>query len=275
MTWRKAFKAVEPYIVKIETPAGAGTGFFFAYNEDKSIIAVATALHVIEEADQWRQPVKIIRINENKELFLSHDERGIVVDYKRDSAVILVPTARVTASGLPVPAAMLSLLPSDKVKSIGVSLAWAGYPAIASRTLCLFQGGVSAFNADNDSYYIDGIAINGVSGGPVFDDKDDLPKIVGIVSAYRYNRQGGGNLPGLLMAHDATHLNDTVENLKSLDDARKKAAEAAKEQREQEAHATAGPTEPESPRQDVAQPERGSSEPPRRVRRKRRPSSES
>lgn len=267
MTWSKVFKIVEPYIVKIETPAGAGTGFFFAYNEAKSLIGVATALHVVEEADDWRQPLKIIHVKSNKELFLSHEERSVLVDYKRDSAVILLATKAVTDAGLPMPKAMLPMLPSDMFKQIGVPLAWAGYPAIASRTLCLFQGSVSAFNRDNDSYYIDGVAINGVSGGPVFDDIEDKPKIVGIVSAYHYNRQSGGNLPGLLMAHDATHLNQIVEGLKSLDEAQKKAAETAKEQKEQAAQPAAGPTEPDSRRQDSAQASPGAGEPPRPVKR--------
>lgn len=269
MTWSKAFKAVEPYIVKIATPAGAGTGFFFAYNEDKSLVGIATALHVVEEADEWRQPLKILHVPSNKELFLTHGERGIVVDYKRDSAVILLITNMVTDAGLPIPETMLPMFPSDKFKQIGVPLAWAGYPAIASRTLCLFQGGVSAFNTDNDSYYIDGIAINGVSGGPVFDENDGAPEIVGIVSAYRYNQQSGGNLPGLLMAHDATHLNTAIEGFKSLDEARKKGAEAAKEQKERGAQTASGPAEPESPRQDSAQPSSEAGEPSRPARRVR------
>ena len=145
---------------------------------------------------------------------------------------------------VPVPTTMLPLMPSSKFKQNGVKLAWAGYPAIASRTLCYFQGSVSAFNRDNDSYYIDGIAINGVSGGPVFDEKDNAPEIVGIVSAYHYNRQSGGNLPGLLMAHDATHLNQIIEKLKTLDEARKKADEATAKQKEQQIQNTSGPTEP-------------------------------
>ncbi len=271
MTWNQAYKAVKPYIVKIETPAGSGTGFLFTYNESRSLIGIATALHVVEEANEWRQPLKVVHVESNKELFLSHAERGILVDYKRDSAVILVATKVVTDGGLPLPAEMLKMMPSDKFSPIGAPLAWAGYPAIAPRTLCLFQGGVSAFNNDNDSYFIDGIAINGVSGGPVFREADGVPEIVGIVSAYRYNRQSGGNLPGLLMAHDATHLNGIVETLKSLAEAQKKAAEAAKQQN-QDPQSSVGPSEPESPRQDGKEPTVGAGEPLRPVKRRSRKS---
>lgn len=253
MSWSSTFKKVEPYIVKIETPSGAGTGFFFAYNEVKDFVGIATALHVVQDVDDWRQPLKIARVKENKELFVEHSERVVIVDYERDSAVILIRVDALESAGLRVPDQMLPIMPSHKFKTIGVHLAWAGYPAIASRTLCLFQGSVSAFDEDDDSYYIDGIAINGVSGGPVFDEKDKGPEIVGIVSAYHYNRASGGNLPGLLMAHDATHLNDIVEGIKNMDEAKRAAAKATADQKEQQAQTTSGPPEPDGtrPRNDT------------------------
>jgi hypothetical protein len=234
MSWNQAYKAVEPYVVKIDTPAGSGTGFFFAYNTDKSLVSIATALHVVAETNDWRQPLKIRQVASKKQLLVEHGERAILPDYDRDTAVILLATNFVTASGIVLPENMLPLFPSDQFKRVGTNLGWVGYPAIAPYTLCLFQGAVSAFNSGNDSYYLDGVAINGVSGGPVFEyTSKDLkgaiapPKIVGIVSAYHYNRQSGGNLPGLLMAHDATHLNKIVKDLKDVDEGQKKAAEEA------------------------------------------------
>ena len=271
MGWSGAFELVEPYVVKIATPAGTGTGFLFAYNADKSMVGIATALHVVDEANQWRQPVKVIHVKSGKELFLDRGERAILVDYQRDSAAILVGTAAITAAGLPVPDSMLPMLPSDKVKKIGVSLAWAGYPAIAPNTLCLFQGGVSAFNDKDDSYYIDGVAINGVSGGPVFDNVGDKVQIVGIVSAYHYNRQTGGNLPGLLMAHDATHLNQIVEGLRTLDEAKAKAQQDALKESEKEASTTVGPLEPGTSRQDSGQATPGPDEPRSHKKRRGKP----
>jgi hypothetical protein len=270
MSWQAAFSAVEPYIVKIETPAGAGTGFFFAHNEDRSLIGIATALHVIDEANEWRQPLKIVHVQTRTQMFVSHGERGMLLDYGRDSAAILLSTKAMTDSGLPVPTAMLPLLPSEQMKMIGVGLAWAGYPAIAPNKLCLFQGGVSAFNEESDSYYIDGIAINGVSGGPVFDDMSKVPQVVGIVSAYHYNRGSGGNLPGLLRAYDATHLNEAIEQIKSLDEARKQASIAAAEQSENESKGVVGPAEPETSRQQAGAPAPGVIEPPRTSGRRRR-----
>lgn len=244
MSWHSACEKVEPYIVKIETPAGSGTGFFFAYNENKSLIGIATALHVVSEAEDWRYPIKIVQ--GTKELFLTYDDRAVIVDYKRDSAAILIVAAVCTGKGIVIPEKMLPLFPSDRQKRVGVTLGWAGFPAIASQTRCFFQGGVSAFNPHDDSYFVDGVAINGVSGGPVFDENvggQESDYIVGIVSAYYVNRQRGDALPGLSLVHDVTHLNTTIEQLRTRDEARKKEQEGRKEAKEAEP-VQPGPAEP-------------------------------
>ena len=50
----ESVEKVSPFVVKIETPSGSGTGFLCFYNEDKSWCAVATAHHVIDKADEWQ-----------------------------------------------------------------------------------------------------------------------------------------------------------------------------------------------------------------------------
>ena len=60
-----------------------------------------------------------------------------------------------------------------------------GYPAIEPYTLCFFAGTVSARLENRNAYLVDGVAINGVSGGPVFHCVDsDQVQIIGCVSAY-------------------------------------------------------------------------------------------
>jgi hypothetical protein len=88
---------------------------------------------------------------------------------------------------------------------------------------------VSAFLDGEDCYLIDGVAINGVSGGPVFAAFDEkTPEIVGTISAYLPNRTGSGTLPGLLRAQDIAPFQETLKTIKSLDEARKKEVEDAK-----------------------------------------------
>ena len=59
MNWNEVVQKVMPYVVKIETPGGHGTGFACFYNVNKAYCAIATAYHVVQHADQWQQPIRI------------------------------------------------------------------------------------------------------------------------------------------------------------------------------------------------------------------------
>jgi hypothetical protein len=167
--WHVLYEKLKPYVVKIETQDGFGTGFLFAYNTNKDIAAVATALHVIYHADHWRQPIRIIQESTGKEAFLNYDERVIWVDLKRDSSAIAIHSNK-----LEFPDETLPLLPADYYKKVGVDVGWVGYPALSPDELCFFQGRISAFKQSNDTYLIDGVAINGVSGGPIFGEDEGV-----------------------------------------------------------------------------------------------------
>jgi hypothetical protein len=235
--WSSVFERVIPYVVKIETPDGFGTGFLFSYNADKSLVAFATAAHVIERADTWKLPIKLRHHVSGKELFVRDEERIVDLDNARDSASILIATP-----GDHLPDTPLPMMDSTHFRPIGSELAWAGYPGIAPPHLCLFTGTVAAFDVSDDSYLIDGVAINGVSGGPVFSSlPDGTPQLLGSVSAYMMNRQRGESLPGLLRAQDITPFQKTVGRIRSLDEAREKAAREAEERHKKEAAAAVDP----------------------------------
>ncbi len=88
MNWNQVFNEIKPYIVKIETPAGSGTGFLCLYNDDKHWCGIATALHVVEHADEWQQPIKIMHQGSPDTIFLKEPNRVIFSDWKTDSAII-------------------------------------------------------------------------------------------------------------------------------------------------------------------------------------------
>ncbi|HVT73853.1 MAG TPA: serine protease [Lacunisphaera sp.] len=218
MAWHVTYSKVLPYIVKIKTPDGHGTGFFFAQNKTKTIVAVATALHVIEDADTWQKPIKVFHEFSGKELHLNDTDRAVLRYPGRDTAAIIF-----TRKELPFPDATLPLMDKTFYKSVGWDLAWAGYPGICPSKVCLFQGSVSCFDTEEDYYLIDGVAISGVSGGPVFArNKENGAELIGIVSEY-WSR--AGSTPGLLKAHDVSDLHDVVEKFKNIDDAKTQAAE--------------------------------------------------
>ena len=95
----------------------------------------------------------------------------------------------------------------------------------------LFAGNISARQEWRHAYLIDGVAINGVSGGPVmYSTEAEGVQIVGSISAYVSNRATGETLPGLAIARDVSYLHDTISKIKSLDEASKQ----KKEQQSQE-----------------------------------------
>lgn len=216
MAWNTCYKQLLPHVFAIETPGGSGTGFILALNDSKTLAGIATAAHVVEHANIWKEPIKVRHHVTGDELFLPHDERVIFIDQARDSATILFMAATLTA---PPPEA-LEMIPSKNRLAVGTEVGWIGFPWIVSPHVCFFSGCISAWDSNSDSYLIDGVAINGVSGGPVFVDMGQAPRLVGTVSAYISNRLGNQTLPGLLRAHDLTSAQATVQKFRDLTDAR-------------------------------------------------------
>jgi len=88
--WHFAFETVEPYVVKIMSPNGSGTGFLIASTENHKIVGIATAAHVIDFPHYWEQPIRIQHFKSGKTRFLSHSDRIIDINYTRDTASILI-----------------------------------------------------------------------------------------------------------------------------------------------------------------------------------------
>jgi hypothetical protein len=224
MAWYQAYEQIKPYVVRIETVDNFGTGFLFAYNKTNSVAALATASHVIEDAADWNQPIKLWHPDSNETLYLEKKDRVAWLDRVHDAATILI-----TAGSIKFPKTVLPLLAADKTKKTGVEIGWVGFPHLARTNICFFSGRVSAYLGNVESYLIDGVAINGVSGGPVFSElQDGKPQLIGVVSAYMANRRAGETLPGLLQARDLAAFHEHIQKIKSFDEAKDKEQEAQK-----------------------------------------------
>lgn len=226
MNWDEIVEHVAPHVVKLETPNGFGTGFVCLYNQSKSMCGIATAAHVVSYANDWEQPIRIRHHSSGKSVLIKENERIVMVDEASDSALVMF-----SSSALDLPAVPLSLLPHDKHLSIGMNIGWLGFPGIDSETLCFFSGSISAHKQKQKyaSYLIDGVAINGVSGGPVFFSSETAGvQVVGTVSGYMPNRATGDSLPGLLVAQDVSHFHEVARFIKSVDEERKKKDESEK-----------------------------------------------
>jgi hypothetical protein len=221
MNWDQVVKKVSPHVVKIETPSGHGTGFCLLYNEQNQWYCIATADHVVAHADNWREPIKIHHPNSGEPLFLRAEDRVIYRDWRTDSAVILFLKGDFEFPEIPI-----TLFPMGQRIDIGAEVGWLGFPSVAPHTLCFFSGNISAHQEFRNAYLIDGVAINGVSGGPVlFLTETDGVQIVGTVSAYTANRATGEALPGLAIAQDVSHFHSIYTHVNSLDEANRKKQE--------------------------------------------------
>jgi hypothetical protein len=221
MNWDQVVKKVAPHVVKIETPRGHGTGFLFMYNDNHTWCGIATADHVIAQADEWQEPIKLSQPETNRTFLLKAEQRAIYRDVRTDSAVILF-----FKGDFELPESPVTLLPMGKLIDIGAEVGWLGFPSVAPYNLCFFSGNISARQDFRNAYLIDGVAINGVSGGPVLHlTETDGVQIVGTVSAYSANRATGEVLPGLAIAQDVSHFHGVASHIHSIDEAnRQKAA---------------------------------------------------
>lgn len=247
MSWDKTIEVVRPHVVKIATPDGWGTGFLTFYNHDHRYCGIATAAHVVDHADDWQQPIRIMHEQSETPRFLKEDDL-IFLDRPNDLAIVFFFKGDLKLPELPIP-----LLPLDQPCSIGADVGWLGYPGLAQELLCFFAGAVSARAISGRSYLIDGVAINGVSGGPVFHcPSSDKVQIIGCVSAYHANRATGETLPGLLRAQDVSHFHAVARTIQDLNEANAKKREFEEAQNTRQAKqvdAPAGPVRGAPPKQ--------------------------
>jgi hypothetical protein len=219
MPWNKVYEAIELYVVRIATPSGSGTGFLVS-RTNGNLIAIATAAHVLNHAHYWEQPIRIKHFATGKSVLLRQPDRAVFLEEDRDTAALVFDVGE-----LELPSTPPLLSPEGKYLKVGLELAWVGSPdspAVASVNLCFFSGRVSAHRTDKHTYLVDGVAINGVSGGPAFWNGGNRLSVIGVVSAYIPNRASGIVLPGLSIIRDVSQFHDITKKFESLDKARSK-----------------------------------------------------
>ncbi len=213
MPWYEAVDAIRSHVVRISTPRSSGTGFLLTNSQATPICSIATAAHVVDNAHYWEEPIRIEHVYSGKSLMVRSAERALFLDSRRDTAVILLHRG-----DLSLPGQTLPLIPKGKYLRVGNDIGWLGFPAISTE-LCFFGGRISAWLQSDGAYLVDGVTINGVSGGPAFVVADKQPFIIGVVSAYVPNRATGKTLPGLGVVRDVVQFHDLVPKFASLDQA--------------------------------------------------------
>ncbi len=215
--WPQAIEQVTKRVVKLTTPRASGTGFILSPILGSSFVVVATAAHVIDNSHYWEEPIRVQRADSSETVLLHATERAIFLDEAFDTAALLFHSDILT-----VPPEPIELTPEGKFLPIGNEVGWLGYPAVAN-ALCFFSGRISAMLHDQRAYLVDGVAINGVSGGPAFHVLGGQKLVVvGVVSAYIPNRATGEALPGLSVVRDVVQFQALAKQFASIKEAKEK-----------------------------------------------------
>lgn len=217
IAWRDAVKSIRSHVVKIYTPRGSGTGFLCAYTEDKKLCCIATAAHVIDESHYWEEPIRVQHYDSGKTKLLRPADRIVWLDSNLDTAVILFQK-----EDLSLPDTALPFIQENKHLPVGEEIGWVGFPAVSSQNLCFFTGRTSCWRDKSRTYLVDGVAINGVSGGPAFHIGSKGVRVIGSVSAYLPNR--AGTTPGLAMISDVDQFLKVIKEIRDWEEAKKKEA---------------------------------------------------
>jgi len=215
LSWQEAFDVVKPHVVKIVTPQGSGTGFLIAHAKSKNLCGVATAAHVVSHAHYWEELFRIEHYQSKQSLIVRPAERAILIDEEKDTAAIVF-----NKGNIPFSDTVLNLIPKGKFVRVGVELGWLGFPVIAPSDLCFFTGRTSCWASAHRSYLIDGVAINGVSGGPTFVVEKAGVLVIGVVSAYIPSQTMAGTLPGLCVVRDVSQFQNLIPTFENLDEAK-------------------------------------------------------
>ena len=192
MEWHNAVERIRPYVVRVDTPSGHGTGFLVHRSPGEAAVHIATALHVVKHAVEWKESIKLRHFASGKEIFLRSSDCLINTHEASDLAYI-----QFAAENLPLPEETIPHIQIGKRLKEGVQVGWCGYPFVAPTSLCFFTGHISSWLEPDDAYLVDGVAIHGVSGGPAFSLQQNGMQIIGLVTEYRPNYATGQALPGV------------------------------------------------------------------------------
>lgn len=219
IAWQEAVDQLCPRVLRIATPECYGTGFVLTHSEAGDFFGVATAAHVVTRADEWRQPIRLEHNASDKPLLLQPKDRIIFTDPDHDTAMIVFDPGL-----LKLPPMHFPLIEEGYIIKVGVEIGWLGFPVLSPKDLCFFSGRVSAHISEQSGYLVDGVAINGVSGGPAVCIERDKVYCIGVVSQYIPNRATGEPLPGLAVIRTVSQFYGMIKDFRSLDDARKQQA---------------------------------------------------
>ncbi|MBN1764150.1 MAG: trypsin-like peptidase domain-containing protein [Sedimentisphaerales bacterium] len=213
IAWDEIVDLAEKIVFQVVTESCSGTCFAVSLGAESGskykYICFVTAWHVIEDIDKSKDKLTLIS-----------SDRKTVIDAKPgyydlfslgpnifDTALFIIKSSEIIVKQ----EELLPMLGYQWIMPRGAQISWVGFPGIVKTDLCFFSGHVSGYINEPPTYLIDGVAINGVSGGPAFDNR---AHIIGLVSAYIPNKvDETTTLPGLMALVPISSVRYYMENM--------------------------------------------------------------
>ncbi len=198
MPWDKAVDLAENVVFQIQAADSMGTCFVTSMGKThKSVDAhyiFATAWHVVKNVADSDLSICMKSANDkiSFEAKAGHYQIIRLGSEVFDTALIYL---RISEEIVPQKH-LLPMLDWNLQMPKGTEIGWVGFPGIAGGEFCFFKGTVSGHIKSPPTYLLDGVAINGVSGGPALDSR---AHIIGLISSYIPNQVNQyTTLPGLV-----------------------------------------------------------------------------
>ena len=200
LDWQHHVDEITQQVLRIETQSGWGTGFVH-YGRRGGTRCIATARHVVTDVLEKKEP---FRVWHGSRAFDFGRETKDALFVQRNDADVDSAVLAVIEHDLPMPRVSLASIEERREVRIGMEVGWLGFPALGgvNGDLCFFSGRISFVDETANHILIDGTAVHGCSGGPVFCVTTNGARIIGALSGYipNTNMPAGGYLPGLAAA---------------------------------------------------------------------------
>lgn len=197
LPWDKVVDRVEKCLYRVYAGQSAGTCFLislgFTQDKSKAYAMFATAWHVVKDMVGSTNDIQLVSADKKKVF----DSRTDLIGFAPLGSELFDTALIIAKTGEPLVAEseLLPFLPPDAMLARGAEIGWLGFPGLVDPEPCFFHGYISGYLNDPPTYLVDGVAINGASGGPAFDNRAHL---IGLVSAYIPNRLDENTiLPGM------------------------------------------------------------------------------
>ena len=214
--WQRPVDEITQQVVRIETQSGWGTGFVH-YARRGGTRCIATARHVVADVLKEKAP---FRVWHGSRVFDFGKDTKDALFVQRNDADVDSAVLAVIDNDLPMPLISLASLEERQEVRIGMEVGWLGFPGLdgVSGQLCFFSGRISFVDETANHFLIDGTAVHGCSGGPVFCVTTNGARIIGALSGYipNANMSKGGYLPGLAAAVNVSNYKVLEEALDQL-----------------------------------------------------------